>query len=1062
MGNLGCGKDDDIDIIGPVIGDNNNQNNNENNNQSNNDNSHNVDNDKNNKLKDKIKKNCIWVWIDPSVENTENQSHYNILFKNNNINCLKFDNVDEAYNHIIDKYNNFEEIIIIISGKLFINFYLKTKENINNIKFSPTIIIFTRDEEICRNQLKMNNIYNSNNDLFDTQYIFSTPKQIEKFMTGDIPEDNDITFDIINYLDQLIIPNYYSYLLEDVNKPEIYFFNDFLKRKFITKSDNSKENKIDLNSAKNLGNTFIQEKLKQIENKKLPKEIILKYWLWAYSAESEFYDLLNKSLRKKDKEMYFYYPFIKLCYEGIRKGFLKSYYQKLYRASQLNKNEFIKIQKINNKNIDDKKKFPNIIVFSRSFLSFTTDKKVADRFKRRTQETFCILYIINEIQNKEDKISNASIEEYSNSETEKEVLVFPFSCFEIVKINDKPVDPDYDYEIELKYLGNYTNYIKEQFGTNFFDQFQLSKYSQELMNSGLLSIENFFSSWTQKQIFKIKMEKVCFFLDGQEDCISFKNNEIYVFNIYSCEIKQKLTIHEKEIFDIVKLTFNRICSSSKDYTIKIIKIIENNKKYEVNHVINTNNNYAIQILFFQNENILFFDSKNIFQLYEIKDNKYSFIKCIKEDDDILTIKNIIDEKVVYITKDMEKNKKIKFIDLKEGTEEQKSINIEEKEKKLELIDLLIFYDYILVCFNSRIDIINYKDKSLIISFEYFNYNIVNAMILSSNRIILGYYDSYKNKSIIREHLLRIEDLQNKDKKFYCIGQGILESEKIENIIKINESQILTNIKSKNYIIYERINKISEKLKKKLKNLNLNEEIIKEVKENNMTKTNENNIVNNIEENIDKNNENNIKNNIENNINENNENNIEEKNINNFENNIEENMGNNKNKIQEGKSLNQPKKDNCQFINQPPPIEKAYLLFLQQKLKPVNTENKYNFINNMQYSYNQMQNNNNTNIINTNPSLVKNNNFINVSKNPLNIINKNHEININNNKNFKEVEKKISNSSIETTQINSSQNSIDEFLSNLPNANDKKLIKNNDDNASIKFSNKGSNKSTIIG
>lgn len=109
MGNLGCGKDDDIDNIGPVIGDNNNQNNNENNNQSNNDNSHNVDNDKNNKLKDKIKKNCIWVWIDPSVENTENQSHYNILFKNNNINCLKFDNVDEAYNHIIDKYNNLKK-----------------------------------------------------------------------------------------------------------------------------------------------------------------------------------------------------------------------------------------------------------------------------------------------------------------------------------------------------------------------------------------------------------------------------------------------------------------------------------------------------------------------------------------------------------------------------------------------------------------------------------------------------------------------------------------------------------------------------------------------------------------------------------------------------------------------------------------------------------------------------------------------------------------------------------------------------------------------------------------
>jgi len=216
----------------------------------------------------------------------------------------------------------------MISLKLFINFYLKMKENIHNIKFSPTIIIFTGDEEICRNQLKMNNIYNSNNDLFDTQYIFTTQIQIEKFMIGNIPEDNDFTFDIINYLDQLIIPNYYSYLLEDVNQPEIYYFNLFLKRKFPEmpkKPENLEENYEelkDLKYLKKLGNEIIQEKLKQIENKKLPKEIILKYWLWIYSAESEFYDKLNISLRKKDKEMYFYYPFIKLCYEGIRKGFL--------------------------------------------------------------------------------------------------------------------------------------------------------------------------------------------------------------------------------------------------------------------------------------------------------------------------------------------------------------------------------------------------------------------------------------------------------------------------------------------------------------------------------------------------------------------------------------------------------------------------------------------------------------------------------------------------------------------------------------------------------------------
>ena len=93
--------------------------------------------------------------------------------------------------------------------------------------------------------------------------------------------------------------------------------------------------------------------------------------------------------------------------------------------------------------------------------------------------------------------------------------------------------------------------------------------------------------------------------------------------------------------------------------------------------------------------------------------------------------------------------------------------------------------------------------------------------LSSNRIILGLYDSNKKESIIREQLLRIEDLENNLDKFDCIGQGNLENEMIENIIKINESQILINIKNNFCIIYERKNEISEKLKKELKDINKN-------------------------------------------------------------------------------------------------------------------------------------------------------------------------------------------------------------------------------------------------
>ena len=47
---------------------------------------------------------------------------------------------------------------------------------------------------------------------------------------------------------------------------------------------------------------------------------------------------------------------------------------------------------------------------------------------------------------------------------------------------------------------------------------------------------------------------------------------------------------------------------------------------------------------------------------------------------------------------------------------------------------------------------------------------------------------------------------------------------IENIIKINESQILINIKNNFCIIYERKNEISEKLKKELQDINKNKMI----------------------------------------------------------------------------------------------------------------------------------------------------------------------------------------------------------------------------------------------
>ena len=114
----------------------------------------------------------------------------------------------------------------MLSAKLFTDFYYKIKNNIiESINFSPTIIVFMGPRWVNSfiNQLKMNNIY-YNQTLFDTRYIFYKESQVKDFIDGKQKEESDLTFDLIDNLDQLILPNYFSYLIEDTNIPEIKIF----------------------------------------------------------------------------------------------------------------------------------------------------------------------------------------------------------------------------------------------------------------------------------------------------------------------------------------------------------------------------------------------------------------------------------------------------------------------------------------------------------------------------------------------------------------------------------------------------------------------------------------------------------------------------------------------------------------------------------------------------------------------------------------------------------------------------------------------------------------------
>ncbi len=59
--------------------------------------------------------------------------------------------------------------------------------------------------------------------------------------------------------------------------------------------------------------------INQIKNKNLQKEILIKYSTRIYSIQTKYFLNNNKTLRYKDENTYFYFTFLKLCYEGIKK-----------------------------------------------------------------------------------------------------------------------------------------------------------------------------------------------------------------------------------------------------------------------------------------------------------------------------------------------------------------------------------------------------------------------------------------------------------------------------------------------------------------------------------------------------------------------------------------------------------------------------------------------------------------------------------------------------------------------------------------------------------------------
>ena len=388
------------------------------------------------------------IWIGSKTENDESiccGSGVEKQISGEEFKCI--DNVPDAIEYL--KELKFVKTIIICSGRLFQEFIGIFKENINEFMLCPKIIIFTGDKGIFlsvnednQNLLINHPFYNSGGvfdrfeDLFNflEEDIITPIKEINNNDHSKLSELEQFNFEYISNKNQLILPIFFSSFFKKIDNNEIRSFN---------KQSLSKYKDIEISS--------LFEQLLAV--KEAPYEIICKYWIRAYTYESDFYKEMNKNLRINNSKEYLIY--IQMMYEGVKLKFLKfKQVNMLYRGTEFRTKELDKLKN----SFKNKKKIkgfdlPVSIVYNKSFFSFSADENEAKKFIKN-------VFLILNIREGDHSSNCASIKEYSYYKDENEVLFFPFTCFEIKNLN---INKNNSYHIvELNYLGKYENLFKDK------------------------------------------------------------------------------------------------------------------------------------------------------------------------------------------------------------------------------------------------------------------------------------------------------------------------------------------------------------------------------------------------------------------------------------------------------------------------------------------------------------------------------------------------------------------------------------------------------------------------
>ena len=419
------------------------------------------------------------IWIDSNVYNEENAQYRKELESIWYFKVKWFENIKEAINYL--KEIQFVETKIIVSGRLYTEFLSKFIENLKEINVIPKIIIFAKEKELF---IKNNKKYEEyiNHSFYNFGGIKTTFEEIKNFLINqnygnkvykNKEENIQMTFEYIDSQAKLALPLFYKTLIDIEPSDKVEKYTNEIYEKY------SKENK------------DINELLTQIKSlKDIPIELLSKYYIRAYTMESNFYTDINKDLGLNKKENHL--PFIKTLYEGTKlKSLSLASNNTLYRGAKIANDEINKIKHYLKNKIEN---LPASIVFSKSFLSFSKEKEIAESYlenKNNNKNLSKVLYILEKDDNVDYSLAtHGDIEKISFFPNEREVLFYPFSSFEIKDIKEVKLKGGKIYQIKLLYLGKYLKEIKKN--KNLIEKVNDipdSKFKKEIIDFGLIKPE---------------------------------------------------------------------------------------------------------------------------------------------------------------------------------------------------------------------------------------------------------------------------------------------------------------------------------------------------------------------------------------------------------------------------------------------------------------------------------------------------------------------------------------------------------------------------------------------